>query len=1604
MKYADIDAELAKLDLQATGSSSSETLPATAVSAPSSKLINVFLFNVNPSSITSPPTLDRSDPLSFERWKAQFKNFCLMTGTSQLVFDTTVLSMKKAHEFLQPFGFTKDQIKSKYLDLHARMYGALASAIEPAVGSSIINSIETEQLQKPGEFINLNVNHLWEKVRSTFEKTTGFAILSVFRDLINLHYNSDENPLQFKQRFDSLLLQLNRAKDEIKSGEKMSEGMKLAIVIRALPKKYDSIIQSLLAGTQLPTIDQVIIAVQRHHDATASRSSSAQTGGEVANAMQDQRNTRKNKKGEKRQHYKNNNQKKGDTRTLNGESAAPGGTEVTFMFTDAESHNEPSEMYSDYDGNSDPDSMNESESDVAYSSVANPNENRGSEFLLDSAASRHLVFNRNILKKMRNVDPFHMQSALKSYVQVKQMGMVRLNSNAVLNNVCYVPKASANLMSLSQLLDGGATVQFTAREAVVKKEDVELKFVRKPGSGIWAYRIANWLRQPPDTGLPSLQQSKYAPPRRLERKPIENTQDQDQLKAKSVPTSSTSATQDARQRLQNARVTRSKQQHAAAICDKDHAYSLVDVPSPTFPAETKAQTASLIQEAVPDAVSLWHARFGHQSQRVLASANEMFKLGIPKHKLAHLSTCICDACIAGKGRRTQIGTQSNPKWKAKEILDCLHMDLIGPVSVMNGKGKDRLPSLGGNLYSLQMTDEFSRAVIVELLPFKSAATDRIITTIKQLQTTTGRTLKRIRCDGGGEFINSELRDFLASNGTELTYSTANTPQHNPIAERMNGKLQEMSRAMLSHAKAPMNLWGEAILYAAFVYNSTPQTVIQGKIPFEVLYGRAYNLNKLRVFGCDAYIHLDESKRGKFEERFKSCVFVGTDKARNAFRVLDVETKRILVSQDVKFNEGSFTGCAALKRDAPAEVSPIVIISPPSATDSTSFNSRTTLDTDSFSSQGSAPQTQTLPTTSQSVPTDYHTPLVEFDEATVATDPIDASDEKLDNVLTPSTITSTDRQMSDSVPNLVSIESTSTSSTHSVDRTIHNPTQTVSSGIDRVRIAIAEPTRTRSGRVSQPTQTHRFYAIEESGSEPNTYKQAIKRADAQKWQEAMKEEIEALNRQGTWSLVKLPAGAKAIKSRWVYKIKLDSDNKPVRHKARIVAKGFQQQYGIDYNETFAPVVKIKSLKMLLSLAAQLNLELKQLDFDTAFLNATLTEDVYMEQPEGFHNGDPNMVCKLHKALYGLKQAPHEWNRDLNQFLIQLGYQQLQCDTCVYVKRTHSNRMIILCVYVDDTVVAYDQLDEAIWMNDKKQIAKQYSIKDIGDCQWILNMKVERDRDASTIVLCQQAYIERVLKQFNMNECKIATNPEMVADLFTPPKGSDTTPLCPEQQSIYRSIIGSLSYAAITTRIDIAHVVNELSRYNNAATQFHFKAAKHVLRYLSGTTILGLVFKSSNENPFEPKAEIFVDANWGTNTENRRSTSGLVAKLNGNIICWTSKKQPTVALSSTEAEYVALTEATTEAIWMKTWIREVFRINTQAQIYCDNQSAIALSKNDTYHQRTKHIDIKYHFIRERVKSGDIQIHWIPTQQQQADLLTKMLPTKQFLVLRELLMTTA
>jgi hypothetical protein len=512
-------------------------------------------------------------------------------------------------------------------------------------------------------------------------------------------------------------------------------------------------------------------------------------------------------------------------------------------------------------------------------------------------------------------------------------------------------------------------------------------------------------------------------------------------------------------------------------------------------------------------------------------------------------------------------------------------------------------------------------------------------------------------------------------------------------------------------------------------------------------------------------------------------------------------------------------------------------------------------------------------------------------------------------------------------------------------------------------------------------------------EPGSYKEAIASSEADLWQTAMDTEHASLIDLNVWEECELPAGRNAIGCRWVYKRKIGADGSVARYKARLVAKGFSQREGLDYGEVFAPVVKFTTLRTLLALAATSGDTVFQMDVDTAFLYAPVEEDIYMRQPEGYTVGDSKIVLKLKKSLYGLKQSPRNWNLTLHNWLIADGFVQSTADAGLYI---YPDRCL-LAIYVDDIIysVTHDSWKDAF----KARFEVDFKIKDLGEAAWVLGMGVTRDRAAGTITVNQSVYIQSLLVRFNMTDCKPVSSPSLVTPFPESPYCSVDTP--------YQCLVGSLLYAAVCTRPDIAEAVGRLTRYMAAPTEAHWTAGKRVLRYLSGTCEQGITFGKfpDSVNGKDIHANVtygYSDSDWAGDLVQRRSTGGYVFMLNGGPVSWKSQLQTCVALSTAEAEYMGLTESSKEARFLRFLLDNAnFTQTDPTMLFEDNQSSISLSNSAITNNRTKHIDIKYHFVRELVLLGAVRIVYCPTEIMLADVFTKPLAAPRHAVLCKAIM---
>ena len=498
------------------------------------------------------------------------------------------------------------------------------------------------------------------------------------------------------------------------------------------------------------------------------------------------------------------------------------------------------------------------------------------------------------------------------------------------------------------------------------------------------------------------------------------------------------------------------------------------------------------------------------------------------------------------------------------------------------------------------------------------------------------------------------------------------------------------------------------------------------------------------------------------------------------------------------------------------------------------------------------------------------------------------------------------------------------------------------------------------------------------NEPATLEEALASEDAELWQQAMDEEMASLLANNTWTLERPPPGVIPIPVKWVFKIKRDAAGDVERYKARLVAKGFRQREGIDYEEVFAPVSKYTTLRALLALAASQDLEIHQLDIKTAFLNGELEKDVWTQQPPGYETDD-GIACHLHKSLYGLKQAPRAWHAKLKEELEAQGFTPSAADPALFIKS--DTNPIYLLTYVDDILVVTG--DTTALIDTKTKIMSTFEARDLGAATCFLGMDIHRDRDAHTITLAQGRLTTDLLDQHGMTECKPLITPLSTATKLT----KDGEPL-DTSTSGYSQLIGSLMYLSVCTRPDIAQAVGALARYMTAPTLAHWQAAKGILRYISGTASYGITFGGNGLT-----LEAYCDADYAGDIDTRRSTTGYVFTLGGGAISWSSRLQPTVAASTTEAEYMAAAYAIKEALWLRTLLSELGLDTGTITICADSQSAIKLLKNPVFSMRSKHIDVIYHFARERVTRKDVAFKYIPTDKMAADALTKPLPSTKF-----------
>lgn len=520
-------------------------------------------------------------------------------------------------------------------------------------------------------------------------------------------------------------------------------------------------------------------------------------------------------------------------------------------------------------------------------------------------------------------------------------------------------------------------------------------------------------------------------------------------------------------------------------------------------------------------------------------------------------------------------------------------------------------------------------------------------------------------------------------------------------------------------------------------------------------------------------------------------------------------------------------------------------------------------------------------------------------------------------------------------------------------------------------------RPRSTRSRKQTSFYKCHYVSTEENEPKTYQEAMQRQDARKWQEAIESELQTLNENKTWDFCEKPVSEKAVSSKWVFKIK--NSNGSIKYKARLVARGFEQNDLLDLYDVYAPVANLATFRLFVAFATKLNLPIYQMDVTGAFLYGSIDEVVYLQLPEGAYSGDNNIV-KLNKSLYGLKKSPKYWNDKFNSVIMRQGFVRSQSDTCLYMKHTNSGNTYVL-LYVDDLLIFGNNENE---ISDLKSLLNsEFKMKDLGLVSNFLGIQVEQCLKNKVTKLSQKHYLESVLHNFGMYNCKTMSTPMDLNFNVKILEENCNSVIDKNIENKCRKIIGKLSYAALGTRPDICVAVSILSRYQNKANKMLLMALKRVLRYIKSTINYSLIYKCNNDMLIG-----YCDANWGGDLKNRRSTTGFCFMFANCLISWCSKRQASVSLSSTESEYIAISMAAADACWLINLLYD-FKIEKVCPVvmFSDNQSAIMVANTDCV-KRLKHIDIRFHYIKELIRRGKLVLKYIKTEDQIADMFTKAL----------------
>jgi hypothetical protein len=949
--------------------------------------------------------------------------------------------------------------------------------------------------------------------------------------------------------------------------------------------------------------------------------------------------------------------------------------------------------------------------------------------------------------------------------------------------------------------------------------------------------------------------------------------------------------------------------------------------------------------------TLWHRRLGHRASHKLTRT--------AKH-VNGLKPCrdptFCSCCARSSMQRIPANKHVALRPQASKPLGQVSIDLIE----YTHRAGDTQASLHGAKYAAVFIDGFSRYSYV--VPMRTK--DESLHALKLFIQEVGKP-DELLTDCDSVFLGDPFRAYCTDHAIRQRETVPHSHWMHGLCERGNKELKTMAKALLIDSGLPPQFWAHALLTASHLKNRTAG--VKGQTPYQLMtpvsHGRVPDVGNLRIFGSPCYAFVEKSLRRPDHHNCVSNpgIFIGYAPRSNGYLVYMPATRRVVVRDTIRCDEGYNGGVDVLKG-----------VYDRTPTDITEYT---------FADHDAAP-TPKPPRITQADVTKFFAPSVQIpDKPGINTNKHKASRRILYNTCTPSNCTATYiaercakidgltfQQVRSKIGRFVSSDGSYRAYTkRDLDYDIraghlsYQPTPT--------DLTHEELTYHRANLAATHSVCH-SYSLVHTGDEPLTRKEAKLRNDWDLWSQAEQEEWQALWDAGCFEWVNADGvdPRKVLTGRYVYK------QKPDRKKARLIIRGFLQDYR-DIGDTYSPVCRMETVRTVLSHAAKAGWSVRLSDIKNAYVRSDVQSEVYMRAPEGHDRDHPGKILKLHKSLYGLRSSGRSWYLVIKRYLESQGLRASSADPCLYYNKDKS---LIICLYVDDVLALGAPDQTASFM---KALGQRFEIRDYGDQSKFSFLGIEITRTLHSIRLTQCTMIETLMKRFSLTPTHVSSpmaHDAKITDL-------DDANLKPDHTE-YRSLCGALNYICTSTRPDCSYAIHQLCRKLSNPSFADLRAARRVLQYLHSTRHDGLTYDARMSDA----ACAYTDADYANQIDNRRSVSGRCIMLHGAAIMWSSKQQSVVALSTAESEYIAASDAAKDCLWMRKLLRDLGHdMSAPTLLHEDNTAAMKWATDSSAWSKTRHIDVKFHAIREWVEDGAIKLVYCPTAAQLADGLTKALP---------------